>query len=164
MNKKSKQNRHGLSTTLMVAAAVLTATITVPTPAKADPSLTAIAVVGGAAIIGTMLWTNRDKPYAQASSTNPGTPPAYVTQPYPAISPPYTNGAVIYSSVTPTAQTTPAAVQPPVVYQMAPAPVAYYSQPTPVVQMTMPVQYAQPQQAPAQTMQPSGKPGEPHSF
>ncbi len=128
---------------MIVGAALLSVTLTTPMPAKAEPSLTAVAIVAGAAIVGTMLWTNRDPTHVSASSTYPGEQPAYVTQPYQTSNSYSTTGAVIYSSVTPGSQTREI-VRPPQeagIYHMAATPIAYYNQPAPAVQMAMP-QYA----------------------
>lgn len=143
MIKTLGKNKYGNRISLLTCAVLLAASVSTPTSVKAEPSLTAVAVIGGAAVIGSMLWANRASSYPMASSTNPATPPAYVTEPYPAISPAYTTGAVIYSSVSPVSQAVQVA-QPPQqmgYYHMAAAPIAYYNQPTPAVAM-MPPQYA----------------------
>ncbi|MBF0272589.1 MAG: hypothetical protein HQL98_11070 [Magnetococcales bacterium] len=124
---------------LWLSAALLTVTLGAPAPAKAEPTLTAVAAVSGAVALGVYFMTPRSGTApAKASATDPGVPPPYVTQPYAAISPPYSNSAVIYSSVSPVAQSQPVAPQPQKVVQVVTAPVAYYAVPTPPVQMGTP--------------------------
>ncbi|MBF0212708.1 MAG: hypothetical protein HQM00_03980 [Magnetococcales bacterium] len=115
---------------LWVSAALLTVTIGAPNPVQAEPTLTAVAAVSSAAIIGSLLLSNADRP----QTLN------------------YGNGAVIYTSISPVPQTATASAGQPVgqnpSIQVVSAPVAYYAIPAPAVQLTTP--YASvPQSAPA---------------
>ncbi|MBF0181433.1 MAG: hypothetical protein HQM03_15530 [Magnetococcales bacterium] len=120
MKQPNRSGRIGRSAvTLLAGAALLAASLAASVPARAEPTLTAVAAVAGGAVLGTMLWTNRDSIWPLASATRPGGRGPHVTAPYPAVAsggPP--NAAVIYTSVAPYA---PPIYPTHVVYQVAPS-------------------------------------------
>ncbi|MBF0629128.1 MAG: hypothetical protein HQL91_13000 [Magnetococcales bacterium] len=107
-----------------VSVALLTAMIGAPAPAKADPTLTAVAAVSTAVVIGSLFMTHSGG----------------------SVSPSMGGGAVIYTSVSPVAQVAPAGssaqAQPVVMATTTPLstpPVSYYAVPTLPMQMVVPV-------------------------
>ncbi|MBF0296584.1 MAG: hypothetical protein HQL96_15470 [Magnetococcales bacterium] len=120
MKQSNRSRRFGRTpATLMAGAALLATTLVAPAPVRADPTLTAVAAVAGGAVVGTMLWNNRDSLWPLASATRPGGRGPHVSAPYPAVAsggPP--NAAVIYTSVAPYA---PPIYPTHVVYQVAPS-------------------------------------------